>query len=284
MIVMITIMNTRTLCMLLVAMLLAQSPLLSQYTVTKVVGHVKNKATDEQLRPGTKLKDDDILVFSTSLDMVRVIVSGKGIFVISPTPRPENSTNMLVEMLKSALKVKSREGYLSGRSEESDLVPDAWQTESAVNRHIHVGPANQYPFDTKQYPVGNGNRFFVQLDISAGKQEIHALQTSGDTLLLSAADLMLRQQVEGKVTYTIGFFNKEKNSSESLAALLTYIDTTGEMESIIDVIVKSNPPAKADELKKMCYAEVYEALGKPAAITFNAAFARITAAVAHIKR
>ena len=76
-----------------------------QYTVTKVVGQVKNKSTGEQLKPGSKLKDDDMLEFSAPKDMVRVIVSGKGIYVLSPTPRTDNAPSAIVEMLKTTLKV-----------------------------------------------------------------------------------------------------------------------------------------------------------------------------------
>jgi hypothetical protein len=254
-----------------------QAASFGQYTVTKVVGIVNIQGTNQPLKPGSKLKDDDILVFSTALDMVRVIVPGKGIFVITPTPKQGNANSMIVEMMKSVLKVKSREGYLSGRSEESDLVPDAWQTETAVNNRIHVGAVNQYQFDPSKYDVSNGNRFFLQVDMAGASPEIHALKTTGDTLLLSAADLAPKQPTSGDITYKIGFFNKEKNSSESLATIHPYIDSTSEMESIIQVIKSTNQQVTDEQLRKSCYAEVYEALGKPAMITFNRAFESFTA-------
>jgi hypothetical protein len=257
---------------LLAILLITQAVSFGQYTVTKVVGLVKIQTTNQPLKPGSKLKDDDILVFSTALDMVRVIVPGKGIFVITPTPQQGSANSMIVEMMKSVLKVKSREGYLSGRSEESDLVPDAWQTEAAVNDRIHVGLMNRYQFDPKKYDVSNGSRFFLQVDVAGANPEIHALKTIGDTLLLSAVDLSPRQQATGDITYKIGFFNKEKNSSESLATIRPYIDSTGEMENIIQVIKSANADMPADQLRKTCYAEVYEALGKPAMINFNEAF------------
>jgi hypothetical protein len=49
----------------------------SQYTVTKVIGQVTNKTSGESLYPGSKLRDDDLLAFSSPNDMLRVIVSGK---------------------------------------------------------------------------------------------------------------------------------------------------------------------------------------------------------------
>lgn len=265
-------------CFFLFAMLLvAQAVSFGQYTVTKVVGVVKTQASNQPLKTGAKLKDDDMLIFSTALDMVRVIVPGKGIFVITPTPQPGNSNSLIVEMMKSVLKVKSREGYLSGRSEESDLVPDAWQTEAAVNNRIHVGLINEYQFDPLKYNVSNGGRFFLQVDVAGAAPEIHALKTTGDTLLLSAVDFTPRQHATGDVTYKIGFFNKEKNTSESLATIHPYIDSTGEMESIIQVIKSTNTDMTPEQLRKTCYAEVYEALGKPAMINFNQAFEGLTA-------
>jgi len=74
----------------------------AQYTVTKVVGHVVNKTSGESLSPGSKLRDDDMLAFSSANDMLRVIVSGKGIYVISPGPRSEKKQSVIVEMLKTS--------------------------------------------------------------------------------------------------------------------------------------------------------------------------------------
>jgi hypothetical protein len=245
-----------------------------QYTVTKVIGQVKNKATGEQLKPGTKLKDDDMLEFSAAKDLVRVIVSGKGIYVISPTPRQGNSSSAIVEMLKATLKIKSREGYLIGRSEESDLIPEVFETETAVNNHIHVGEENKYLFDVTKYSVSNGNKFFLQLEIAGGSPEIHALTTSGDTLLLRSSDFKARQPVSGGISYKIGFFKKDKNTSESLAVINPYIDSTGEMETIVKLIVAEHKNLDKDSLRKTCYAEVYESLGKPSKINFDEVFSR----------
>jgi len=248
----------------------------SQYTVTKVIGQVKNKSTGEPLKPGSRLKDDDMIEFSAAKDMVRVIVSGKGIYVISPTPRTGNSSNAIVEMLKATLKVKSREGYLSGRSEESDLVPGVWETETAVNSRVHVGDQNKYLFDAVKYNVSGGNRFFLQLEVEGGSAEIHALTTIGDTLLVQAADFHPRQQVSGKIAYRVGFFRKDKNTSETLAVIIPYIDTLNEMETLIELMITESKSLRADSLHNACYAEVYESLGKPSRINFEMMFKRLT--------
>lgn len=247
-----------------------------QYTVTKVVGQVKNKSTGEALKPGSKLKDDDMIEFSGAKDMVRVIVSGKGIYVISPTPRAGNSSSAIVEMLKATLKIKSREGYLSGRSEESDFVPGVWETETAVNTHVHIGEQSKYLFDASKYNVTGGNRFFLQLEVEGGSAEIHALTTVGDTLLLQPSDFKARQQVTGKVGYKIGFFKKDDNSSESLAVINPYIDSANEMETIMRVLIEENKNVPKDSLQKVSYAEVYESLGKPSKLNFESVFKRLS--------
>jgi hypothetical protein len=249
----------------------------SQYTVTKIVGEVKNKTSGERLVPGSKLKDDDLLEFSSPTDMMRVIVSGKGIYVISPTPKTDNGQNMIVEMLKSALKIKSKEGYLSGRSEETNTIPAALETETAVNKNTLIGDVNKYLFDTKAYDVSNGSRFFLQVEFDGAKPEIHALKTSGDTLLIYPSDFKPGQDVNGTGTYKLGFFSKEKNSSESLSPIRPYIDTTGEMETVMKVIINENKQLDKEALQKTCYAEIYEAMGKPSGIQFEAVFNRLWA-------
>lgn len=261
---------------LLVCFLFAGNFIFCQYTVTKVLGNVKNKSTGEQLKPGSKLKDDDMLEFSAPKDMVRVIVSGKGIYVISPTPRQSSSPSAIVEMLKATLKVKSREGNLSGRSEEGDLIPEVWETETTVSTRVHIGDQNKYLFDAAKYNIQSGSRFFLQLDVAGGNSEIHALETSGDTLLLRASDFAARQQTDGRITYKVGFFNKTKNAGQALATINPYIDTTGEMEAIMRVMIEENSGMPKDSLRDACYAEVYESLGKPSGINFESVFKQLT--------
>jgi len=262
---------------IVLVLLISGQQLWSQYTVTKIVGQVRNKSTGERLAPGSKLKDDDLLEFSTAKDLVRVIVSGKGIYIISPTPGSSQQQSFIVEMLKSALKVKSREGYLSGRSEESDMVPLVFETESQVSNYNHIGVESLYRFDTTEYKLTNGNRFFLQVQYAGEKPEIHALRTRSDTLFFAAKDFEAADPHAGKVKYMLGFYDKAANKSESLAVLSPYIDTTGEMETIIRLVLTETMNAGDGTARKIAYAEVYEALGKPSIINFEKAFNRISA-------
>src|SRR5579864_2072073 len=96
----------------------------SQYTVTKVIGNVK-KLSGEGLKTGSTLSDNDVLLFSTPNDLVRVIVAGKGIYVINPSPKAEAKPDLpgtVMEVLKYTMHVKPKEGYLSGRSASTEAV------------------------------------------------------------------------------------------------------------------------------------------------------------------
>jgi hypothetical protein len=240
-----------------------------QYTVTKVIGEVTNKTSGEFLRPGSKLRDEDMLAFSSSTDMLRVIVSGKGIYVISPGPKSEKQQNVIVEMLKSALKIKSKEGYLSGRSEEDELIPGVLKTDAALNINNLVRTENKYLFDPRTYNVspGNGSRFFLQTEIPGSKPVIRPLKTIADTLFIYAADFE-----KGGTSFKMGFFSKEKNSSQLLAEISPRADTSDEAQTIIKLIIAENKGTAKNQLERTCYAEVYEALGKPSIIFFNQLF------------
>ena len=241
----------------------------AQYTVTKVVGKVTNKTSGESLYPGSKLRDDDMLAFSSPNDMLRVIVSGKGVYVISPGPKSEKQQSVIVDMLKSALKIKSKEGYLSGRSEEDELIPGVLQTNVAINTNNLLRSENKYLFDSRIYSASSG-RFFLQTEVAGAKPVITQLKTAGDTLLLYAADF----KKEG-ATYKLGFFSKEKNSSQLLTSISPAFDTNQEMETIVKLIIADNKKADKDSVRRSCYAEVYETLGKPSIILFNEVFDKL---------
>jgi hypothetical protein len=245
----------------------------SQYTVTKVIGHVINQTSGQILYPGSKLRDDDMLAFSSANDMLRVIVSGKGIYVISPGPRSEVQQSAIVDMLKSALKIKAREGYLSSRSEEDELIPAVLQTDASINTNNLLRTENKYLFDPRNYPVSNGNRFFLQTEVMGSPPVIRPLKTLADTLFLYASDVQTNNAV-----YKLGFFSKEKNSSQLLAEIKPLMDSTLAMETIIQLIVDENKQTDKSVLKRACYTEVYEAIGKPSALLFNRAFDKIVSA------
>lgn len=254
----------------------------AQYTVTKVIGEVTNRTSGEKIVPGSKLRDDDLLSFSSEKDMLRVIVSGKGIYVIGPSPNSQKQQSILVEMLKSALKIKSREGYLSGRSDESEMIPAVLETESAVNNKHLVKEENRYLFDPAVYSISGGNRFFLQIEQEGSQPVIRPLKTSGDTLIVYASDFKTENEPSGN-RYKLGFFSREKNSSESLSVIRPYFDASDEMETVMKLIVTNSPGATKEALKHACYAEIYESLGKPPAIRFNTTFENLSAGMASPK-
>jgi hypothetical protein len=242
----------------------------AQYTVTKVVGHVINETSGEILASGSRLRDDDMLAFSSTSDMLRVIVSGKGIYVISPGPKSEKQQNVIVEMLKSALKIKSKEGYLSSRSEEDEFIPGILQTDTAVNTNNLIATENKYLFDSRTYHVSNGNRFFLQAEVEGSPPVIKPLATIADTLFIYATDFQKTNAI-----YKLGFYSKEKNNSELLSTIKPVMDTHHDMETIIKLIIAENKKMQKPLVKRSCYAEVYAALGKPSAVLFNEVFNKL---------
>jgi hypothetical protein len=243
----------------------------AQYVVTKVIGSVKNKSTGEMLKMGNKLTDDDVIVFSSVNDMVRVIVAGKGVYIISPGEQQQNQSSEIVEMLKTALHVKYKEGYLSGRSSEEELIPDVFEKQEAVNNKNLFGNTNKYVFDERLFGKVKG-RFFLQIESPGSTVTIHPLRTSADTLIIYAADFQTDKNADrNKVTYKLGFFDKEKNSSQSLALVQPYIDSTGEMETLLKIIIEQSKGGTSEQIRNTCYSEVYAALGKPSWIDFKSA-------------
>lgn len=245
----------------------------SQYTVTKVVGRVINTTSGEILKTGSMLRDTDVLGFSTNNDMLRVIVSGKGVYVISPGPQSAKKNDLIVDVIKSALKIKSKEGYLSGRSGPEELVPAVLQTDATVNTGNLLRRENKYLFDQQTYNVSGGNRFFLQTEVAGSKPVIRTLKTIADTLVLYAADFA----GSAGAAYKLGFFTRDKNSSEMLTELRPVVDSTGELETIVRIMIRANKSTGVEELKRASYAEVYEAIGKPPAVLFDEVFERIIA-------
>jgi len=253
---------------------------IAQYTVTKVIGLVKNKTSGEILRAGSKLSDDDVLTFSTPNDIVRVIVAGKGIYIISPSIKPGTpQQSEIEEILRTALHVKFREGYLSGRSEKTELIPAILETQEAVNKNNLFEDVNKYIFDGNTYNSSHG-RFFLQIESQGAGTFVHRLQTVSDTLIIYASDFKTEGKIDPEKTiYKLGFFSKEKNSSESLALIRPYIDSTAEMETVMKLIIDENRQADTAKIEETCYSEVYAALGKPSSILFKDIFNRLIAGI-----
>ena len=246
---------------------------MAQYTVTKVKGTVTNKSSGELLKTGSKLKETDLLSFSTASDLIRVIVAGKGVFVISPSPKATRQGNIVIEMLKSTFHLQSKEGYLSGRAEELEYLPESMETDNTVNTKLIISKENKYIFRLADYSTGDGSRFFLQLTYPGQQPETRALRTNKDTLLLRLEDFKKNNQPDPEnAKYILGFYSKENNSSSSLIEFEPILDASNEIANIIKVILEVSNEKDPGILKKQCYKEVYVALGKPNELVFNQAF------------
>jgi hypothetical protein len=260
------------------SLLLFSAACFAQYTVTKVIGNVK-KMSGETVTTGSTLSDNDVLLFSSENDMVRVIVAGKGIYVINPSPKAEKKPNVVIEILKYTMHVKSKEGYLSGRGESIAKIPGAFETDPGNNKKTLISNESKFLFSAHDYDVSNnGSKFFLQIEYEGSKPIIRSLKTNADTLLLHAADFKTdNTDTSKKAKYTIGFYSKEKGSSESLADIDPYFDESHEMEAIIKVVASQSKQTDKSKLQEECYAEVYGALGKPSDIDFQKAFEKVGA-------
>jgi hypothetical protein len=247
----------------------------AQYTVTKVIGTVKNMTSGEMLKAGSILRDDDKIGWSSGNDLIRVIVPGKGIYLVTPTERAEKEqSGMIIDLVKAALHIKYKEGYLSSRSGNDESIPAVFETESRVNSKNLFKEENKYVFDPHLYDASKG-RFFLQIESPGSKTFIHPLRTISDTLILYASDFRTETETDPlNTTYKLGFFSKEKNSSESLAALRPFIDSSGEMETIMKLIIE-NVQADHEKMQDVCYEEVYTDLGKPPVILFRNTFNKL---------
>ena len=240
----------------------------AQYTVTKVVGAVKNATRNELLKTGSRISEKDKLLFSSPSDQVRIIIPGKGTSVLLANPKAIREENTVLEILKSSFHLKAKEGYLSGRAGNFESLPEAFETEIGFNQKNLISPQNKYPFNKEQFSVDDGSQFFLQVSLEGQSSVIRTLKTTGDTLLINAFDFKVPNADMKKAHFELGYYSKVKNSSQSLAAIQPYIDTTNEMQSIIKVVMQLYLQKEKSEIEKECYKEVYEALGKPSDLTF----------------
>ena len=247
-----------------------------QYTVTKVNGRVINLTTKEVLKPGSHLSENDKMQWSSAHDMVRTIIAGKGIYIITPSPEAQKEASKLMDVVKFTLHIKSREFNLSGRGENEEIIPWVFSTESAINTKNLIAPVNEYLFDTTQFKLSNGNSFFLQTDSKNAAPVIELLIVKSDTLFLYGASFFPTPEINSDESkYTIGFYNKDQNSSRQLIRLYPYFDTSNEMKTLIRIIIDSDGHGNMEKVRVRCYQEIYETMGKPSFILFNDLFEKL---------
>ncbi len=257
-------------------LLLFVIPGFTQYTVTKVVGNVEYGRSGIKLISGSKLTDNDQLKWNNppgENDMVRVLAAGKGVFILMPSIKAERGQNGILEFVKVSFKIKGKGGYLSGRAEGDESIPESLQTEEKVNSKNLFAAENKYVFDRNKYIVSDGGKFFLQIDYPGSPPIIRELKTLADTLFINSADFeILDKDMANKAKYKLGFFSSVNKTSQSLINIKPAFDYANEMETIIKIMINETKEKDQAKLKQECYAEVYEALGKPSEIDFNNAF------------
>ncbi len=242
----------------------------SQYVVTKVTGQVKLKPSGTLLVPGMKLADLDHIEFSSNDDNVRIMAAGKGIYSLVKSPDTAGKLDAIADLIKVTLKIKARTGTLSGRGNANEKVPEVFENEPTVNNRTLINPETKFVFEQKKYPVAEGGRFFLQIEMPGVRAMAKPLRTSADTLFLGTADFAAGA-TDG-TSYTLGFYNKTAGSSTSVTPLYPYLDTAQETRGIILAIREALPEAGIDSVRVTAYREVYTALGKPSLLTFNEIF------------
>ncbi|HVM90050.1 MAG TPA: hypothetical protein VMT76_17820 [Puia sp.] len=247
----------------------------AQYIVTKVIGDVK-KISGEQVKIGSVLNGEEALMFSTSNDLIRAIVAGKGTFIISPSKEAKEKQNKLVEILKYSMHIKSKEEYLSGRGENTETIPDAFGVDARVNQKNLIRNSNKFLFNKNSFDVSNGSRFFLQISGQGKQPIIRPLKTNGDTLIIYRDDFVtdVRDSVK-KIKYVLGFFSRQSGISNSVADIDPSFDFSDDMEKIIGIVISQSTETGEVLLQQRCYAEVYTSLGKPSDIDFKNTFDRI---------
>lgn len=246
----------------------------AQYTVTKVVGNVKNLRTGEQLKTGSKMLETDKLKFSGNNDLVRLIILGKGAYVLQPNPKNYAEENTILEILKSSFHLNSKEGYLSGRAGNFEKLPDCFETEADRNEHVLIEKENAYLFDTDQFPIEGGSRFFLQITVGNQPPQLKTLTVKKDTLIILATDFGDAQTQAA--TVQLGYYSAEENSSKALISFKPYFAKAGELEDLMSTLIKAGKGLPAAQLEKEVYKEVYEALGKPGDISFSRSFKKMS--------
>jgi C1A family cysteine protease len=261
---------------LIILLAFLSGSLFSQNIVTKVVGKIK-KADGTAVRIGSKLSDKEALFFSSKNDLLRMIVSGKKTFIVSPGATAVKKENGWKQLLSQTNRIPVPATSLSGRSQVFEKIPAAFETLNKINQFTLISNSqpNKYVFNATDYDVSNGSRFIIQIE-QDGKSVRQILHTSNDTLLLYRSDFQLDESKGSTpVNYTIGFYDKTKNQSNAVAEINPYFDDAGEMEAILHTLIIANKNKSKTVQKEVCYNEVYKTLGKPSDILFYTTFDKI---------
>jgi hypothetical protein len=241
----------------------------AQYIVTKVSGKVKNQAGNS-VRPGTQLKDNERLSWSSLADKLWVVMIGKGEKIISPSPKATPDNNLLSELLTSSLHQNSSSGSLSGRGEIIEKIPDALHTAATSNGKLIMEQKNKFLFDQTAYPQSNGV-FFIEIDIPGVSPVIRKLTTSADTLMINYPDLVT-ETINPSIKYSIGYSSGGR--SRLVSFFVPYFDLTADMENMVanTVLAYQGISTNKDVVRDSVYRNVYASTGKPNGILFTELF------------
>jgi hypothetical protein len=245
----------------------------AQYIVTKVAGKVLNESGNS-VRPGSVLKDNDRLSWSSPQDKIWAVMVGKGEKILSPSPKAEANKNMLMEVLLSSLHQNSKSGSLSGRGEIIEKIPDALRTAENSNGKLVMEYENKFLYDVSQFPQSDGSVFFLQIDIPGQPAIIRTLKTKNDTLLVDYGDLAT-ESTHPSIKYSIAYHRKSPvNQSVLIAAFSPYFDFTSELDGTISntILAYQGTNITKDALRDSVYRNVYANLGKPNGILFTSQF------------
>ena len=250
--------------------------LFGQNVVIKVTGKIK-KADGTYVRIGTKLNEKDILQFSSNQDALRMIVPGKGTFIVRPSTSAQKKDNVWIEVLSKTIRIQGSSASLSRRAQLFEKIPISLETVYNINPNTLISNSqpNKYLFNPSDYDLSNGSRFIIQIE-QDNKSTIQLLRTLKDTLLLYRADFQSDDLKGNKhLNYTIGFYNKAKNQTTAVKEIKPYFDDAGEMEAIIHTLISGNINKTKSAQIELCYNEVYKTLGRPSDILFYSAFDQI---------
>jgi len=255
----------------LIFITLLVSSLRAQYIVTKVSGRVKN-STGSFIKPGTELKPQDRLTWSSLNDKLWVVIIGKGEKVISPSPQAVSGNNALTELLVSALHQDSQSGSLSGRGEIIERVPDALHTDPNSGGRVIIDEGGKFLFDPKQYPQTETSTFFAEIEVPGEQPIIRKLKTDKDTLFLGYLSL-ITETIDPSIGYKLGY-KRADGVSELVTSFTPYFDLTHDMESTIanTILAYSKTTATENTVRDSVYHNVYANVGKPNGLLFMALF------------